>query len=140
MGTKVAFRVTYLFSCLRASGYYGIFGFGLVLSIINMAYIMLYVKETRGPRAHPRYVAVQRESHAASDLGGEDNQPSNLLSLAHLKSVFTTAMKKRPNNMRAVLLMLISAMILNQTANRKWHTQFCNDIERVITKNILNLI
>ena len=68
---------------------------------------------------HPRYAAVQRESDTASDLGGESNQPRNLFSLAHLRSVFTTAMKDRPNNTRTVLLMLISAMILNQAANRK---------------------
>ena len=103
-----------------AGGYYGIFGCGLVLSVINMTYIMLYVKETRGPRAHPRYATVQHESNVASDQGGEDTQPRNLLSLSHLKSVFTTAMKERPNKMRTVLLMLISAMILNQAANRKY--------------------
>ena len=103
-----------------AGGYYGIFGCGLALSVINVAYIMLYVKETRGPRAHLRYATVQHESDVASDLGVQASQPRNLLSLAHLKSVFTTAMKERPNNMRAVLLMLISAMILNQAANRKY--------------------
>ena len=90
-----------------------------------MAYIILYVKETRGPRVHPRYATVQRESDSASDLGGETNQPRDLLSFDHIKSVFKTAIKERPNNMRVVLIMLISSMILNQAANRKCHqTQF----------------
>ena len=93
-----------------------------------MAYIILYVKETRGPRAHARYAALQPEHDAASDLGGNANQPRNLLSLEHLKSVFTTALKDRPNRMRVVLLMLISAMILNQAANRKCHSQIFQNI------------
>ena len=94
-------------------GYYGIFGSYLIVSIINMFYIVLFVKETRGPRAHPQYIT----DAASSDLGSDPEQrPKNLLSVAHLRSVFSTAMKSRPNNMRAVLLMLITAMILNMSA------------------------
>lgn len=104
----------------RVIGYYGIFASYLLLSIINMLYIIIFVKETRGPRAHPRYIT----DAATSDLGSDpEQQPKNLLSFAHIKSIFSTAMKARPDNMRVVLLMLITAWILNVSANCKNHTK-----------------
>ena len=113
----------------RVIGYYGIFGSYVIVSIINIFYIVLFVKETRGPRAHPRYIT----DAVASDLGSDPEQrPKNLLSVAHLRSVFSTAMKSRPNNMRAVLLMLITAMILNMSATNSKCT-IINDVGRNIS-------
>ena len=103
-------------------GYYGIFGTCLVLNVINMTYVMVFLKETRGPRAHPRYSRFQCDSDIGADLGGESERPKSLLSLDHLKSIFETTFKRRPNNMRTVLLILIAAMILNESVFSKYHT------------------
>ena len=102
-------------------GYYGIFGSVLVLNVINMTYVTVFLKETRGPRAHPRYARFQRDGDVDADLGGENEEPKNLLSLGHLKSIFETSFKRRPNNMRTVLLILIAAMILNESVYSKCH-------------------
>ena len=103
-------------------GYYGIFGTCLVLNVINMTYVTVFLKETRGPRVHPRYARFLCDSDIGADLGGERERPKNLLSLDHLKSIFETTFKRRPNNMRTVLLILIAAMILNESVFSKYHT------------------
>ena len=104
-------------------GYYGIFGSVLVLNAINFTYVAVFLKETRGPRAHPRYARCQREGDVDADLGGQREEPKNLFSLDHIKSILDTSFKRRPNNMRTVLLILIAAMILNESVYSKCHPE-----------------
>ena len=86
---------------------------------MNLVYISVFVKETRGNRRHFRYAANQQEGEIHSDLGGYDSERENLFNLSHLKNVFETSFKQRPNNMRIVLLMLLAAMILNESVFSK---------------------
>ena len=99
------------FSCyikyFRVLDYEGIFGSALVLNIINLVYVSIFVKETRGPRRHPKYAAQH------------DHESKTLFSLNHMKSVFETALKHRPKNMRTVLLMLIGVMLLSESVFSK---------------------
>jgi hypothetical protein len=103
----------------RIFGFYGVFGTCLCLSAVNLFLLGLLVKESRGPRAHLRYAHLACDDEA-SDLGSQ-RRSRRLFSFSHLKSVFDSSFKWRPNQMRTVLLMLIWAMLLNQTLYSECH-------------------
>ena len=89
-------------------GYYGVFGTAAVLDVINVLYVALRVKETRGPGSYQQL--------------GSDEEPqaeqgqTKLINFENIKSVFMTCLKKRDHHLRRVILLLISVkMILNIT-------------------------
>ncbi len=91
-------------------GFYWVFGSALGLTVLNLIYMLVWVDESRGPKAHPRYA-----DPAATNLGTTVPSRAGLLSLSHLRDVFAAVFRHRPNKMRGVLILLIVIMLLNTT-------------------------
>ena len=83
----------------KYSGYYGVFGSAIGLTFGSMMYTMLMIKDTRGPW---------------SDQGSDQSfEVCNAFSIFNVIEVFKVCFKSRPNHGRAVILLLIAAMLFN---------------------------
>ncbi len=96
--------------CFRTMGFYAVFGSSLALTALTVVYLVLWVDESRGPKAHPRYAA----DPSVTDLGSS-TEPARLLSCSHLRDVFAVVFRRRANKMRLVLILLVVIMLLNTT-------------------------
>lgn len=83
----------------KYSGYYGVFGSAIAMTFGSMLYTMLMIKDTRGPY---------------SDQGaGQSFEVCNAFSIFNVIEVFRVCFKRRENHGRAIILLLIAAMLFN---------------------------
>ena len=83
----------------KYSGYYGVFGSAIALTFGSMLYTMVMIKDTRGP---------------FSDQGaGQSFEVCNAFSIFNVIEVFKVCFKRRENHGRAIILLLIGAMLFN---------------------------
>eukprot|EP00092_Neocalanus_flemingeri_P016667 GFUD01018030.1.p1 GENE.GFUD01018030.1~~GFUD01018030.1.p1 ORF type:complete len:510 (-),score=61.02 GFUD01018030.1:1014-2492(-) len=92
-------------------GYYGIFGSVLVLQILCILYIVVKIKDTRGPGSDYCYPDSELDSVPTTTL----RRYLSIVDFHQLFDVFKVTFKKREHNFRRVILILIFLMLLNVT-------------------------
>jgi hypothetical protein len=86
----------------KVGGFYFVFGLGFALNCVALLYAIFGLKET-----HEREVVEANEAQV------------RLHDLRNVVSVFQTVFKRREGGLRAALLLLLLAMMLNLSANCK---------------------
>ena len=84
-------------------GYYASFGTSGLLNLFALLYIVIFVKETRGPNA----------TYGPLTVINPVQDRTKLVTFQHVADVFKTCFKPRENKARRMILLLIFSMILN---------------------------
>ena len=111
------FASAYLF---KAAGYFGIYGLTLVVQIFVFLYITFFINDTRGPYSDFSY------PHSELDITNRGwlRRYLSIINIQHLVDVFRVTFKKRGNNLRTVILVLVSIMLMNVTVFSEYHFEF----------------
>ena len=102
------FLSAYIF---KAAGYFGIYGTTLAMQIIVCLYITFFIKDTRGPHSDFSYPNSELDITRSCV-----RRYISIINIQQLLDVFRVTFKKRSNNLRTVILVLVTLMLLNITS------------------------
>ena len=94
-------------------GYFGIYGIILCLQIIIVLYISFVITDTRGPNSDYCYP----NSELDVETRGTVWRYLSIFDIHQFIDVFKVTFKKREHNLRSVILILVSMMLINFTIN-----------------------
>jgi len=89
-------------------GFHGNYGIAILIQIAIIIYIIIFVKDTRGPNSDYEYSASEYQSTGIMRY-------LSIVDLQHVTDVFEVTFKKRNNKLRRVIILLIALMLLNIT-------------------------
>jgi len=102
------FTSAYIYKYL---GYYGIFVTTLTIQILSILYILVKIKDTRGPSSNYNYPQSEMNLIPTNTF----RRYISVLDFHQLVNVFRVTFKRREHNFRRVILILIFLMLLNFT-------------------------
>ena len=109
------FLSAYIF---KAAGYFGIYGTTLALQIFVCFYIAFFITDTRGPHSNFSYPNSELDITRSCV-----RRFISIINIQQLLDVFRVTFKKRRNNLRAVILVLVTLMLLNVTTFSEFQKQ-----------------
>jgi PCFT/HCP family folate transporter-like MFS transporter 1/3 len=92
-------------------GYYGIFLSVLVIQILCILYVLIKIKDTRGPGSDYCYPDSEMDTVPTSTV----RRYLSIVDFHQLFDVFRVSFKRREHNLRRVIVILIFLMLLNVT-------------------------
>ena len=99
---------TFLSGCLyKYSGYFGIFGTILILQVLIVVYIIVFIRDTRGPYSNCQ------DNESETNRRTSFRRYLSIMDKNQLLSVFQVTCKKRENGLRKVILILVTLMLIN---------------------------
>ena len=98
-------------------GYLGVFWTALVIQVFALTYIILFVKESRGPNT---IICSPISEHSSIADRSTCSRYISILDISQIADVFKVTFKKRDFHLRSIILVLLAILTCNNIASNRY--------------------